>query len=165
MIVEYLQLKLRKEKDGLLSHLDEILGQISLLGVVLLSSSTTSFNEVQHFWQDQVHVRKQTCLVLRIDLKEQLHDFDWLDVDHLVDHLEDGVCELDHGLRDVEHDLFQHCEEGLIQNVIVLLEHCHQNRNQHRHEWHAVRLILDDVANAVQADFVMVAKVWVYKHF
>ena len=59
MIVQDLQLELWQEKDGLLSHLDEVLRQSPLLIVALLGSPATSLDQVQHLRQDQVHMREK----------------------------------------------------------------------------------------------------------
>ena len=78
-------------------------------------------------------------------------------MNNLMDHLEYRVGELYHSFWDVLNDFRDHSEEQIVENIFVLLEHGHQNRDQHRHERHRVRLIFNNVADAVQANFVMIA--------
>lgn len=108
---------------------------------------------------------EQAGLVLRVDFVEKFHDFNWLNVYYLVYHLKDRVCELNHSLRDVQDNLFQHSEKALVQYSVVLFQHCHEYGDQHWHEGHTVRLVLDYETNAIEADLVMVSQVGVNQHF
>ena len=139
-------------------------GEGFLIKHQLLSLLSTPLDQMKHFWQDKVHVREQTSLVLGVDLKEKLHDRQWLLVDHLMDHLKDAVCELDHRLRHILDDLLHHDEQRFVQNVHVLLQHGHEYRDQHWHKGHRVRLVLYDVTDAIEAHLVMVVQVRVNKH-
>ena len=157
MVVKDLYFKLWQEVDGLLSDLNTLQGKVFLRRVELLGLLPTVFDKVEDLRKHQVHMREKTGLVLGIDLKEKLHDGHRLNVDDLMDHFKDGVSELDHCLGNELDDLLHYDEERLIQSIFVLLEHSHQHWDQHRHERHGVRLILDDIADRVQADLVMIA--------
>ena len=123
----------------------------------LLSLFATDLDQEEYLWQYKVHVREKTSLILCIDFGEQLHHGHRLYVDNLMNHLENFVGKLYHGFGDVLNDFLDDNEEWLVENIFVLFEHGHQNRDKHRHEGHRVRLVFYNVADAVQANFMMIA--------
>ena len=53
-----------------------------------------------------------------------------------MDHLKNHVCKLHHCFGDILDDFLDRNEERIIQDLVILLQHGHQDRNQHWHERH-----------------------------
>ena len=92
---------------------------------------------------------EQLVLVALIDFSKQLNDEDRLNVNDLMNHLEDRVRKFDHSFRDKLDDHVQAAEEALGEIKVILLHQVHQWRYEHGHEWHAVRLVSNQVPDAV----------------
>ena len=82
-----------------------------------------------------------------------------------MNHFENLISELHHGIWNVLDDLLHDNEKRLVEDVIILLEHRHENRDQHGHKWHGIGLVLDNVSDTIKANLVMISQILVNQDF
>jgi len=82
-----------------------------------------------------------------------------------MNHLEDGFCKFEHGLRNGLNDHLDAHEQIFDENGVILTHQFHQGRNEHLHERKTVGLVLDDVDDSTETNFVMVSQIALNKHF
>ena len=165
MVIQDLGVKHGQEKNGFLGNLDQIHTHTLLIHEQSFNTFSASFNELQHFGQNEIQMRKKTGLVARINLSQQVNYLDRLRVNHLMNHLEDGFSKFEHGLWNwLDYHLDAH-EQIFNEYGVILAHQFHQGRNEHLHEGKTVGLVFDDVDNSTQTNLVMIAQIPLNKHF
>ena len=98
VIIQNLGVKHGQEKNAFLGNLDQIHAHTLLIHKQCFDPFSASFDELQHFGQNQIQIRKETGLVARINLPQKVDDLDRLRVNNLMNHLENGFGKFEHGL-------------------------------------------------------------------
>ena len=111
MVIEYLGIKERQQTESILGHSDVVVVCSSRDAVNMLCLLSASLDQLEDLRQDQIHVREQVGPIIVPYLLQKVHDEDWLDVDDLVHHGEDGVRELMHCFGNELDDHLKHIEK------------------------------------------------------